>query len=394
MTKPTYQDPWVKKAKWLTGALIISGTLNVGLLSTFIYSAFTKDTPTATLTTSPDPLKSMGLQELLTEYSAFSFDDLLSRLSNPEHVESGYTHRDLALACLTSFHHFNLERALGGDNLPKRQIRFTHKATGEDLLLHIFANLTNDQYLAILNYVKTERWPLTSEGLFYEVKKSQLPHDPTLLEAFYQTPECHYIHLLFSKTGVPLKKEHIASLLSQGTWSILQEAGNYLRETGTFSAQERRRLLLDLSCAGSWLAGKVLLETDLDYCIKQLNNDQVLSLCNLLGDRASTLFLKELIRSPRSEPIWQKAAKLLYAQAAEEAPSHLDLHQVQQRFIHLKSKPRVVFSKKDPKTYTVVPGDSLWKIARAHNITVKALRQANSLESDRLRIGQVLNIPN
>ena len=30
-------NPWASRAKWLTQALIISGTLNIGLIATFVY---------------------------------------------------------------------------------------------------------------------------------------------------------------------------------------------------------------------------------------------------------------------------------------------------------------------------------------------------------------------
>jgi peptidoglycan endopeptidase LytF len=43
--------------------------------------------------------------------------------------------------------------------------------------------------------------------------------------------------------------------------------------------------------------------------------------------------------------------------------------------------------------YTVKSGDSLWKIARAQNVTVTALKQANNLSSDSLKVGQKLHIP-
>lgn len=42
---------------------------------------------------------------------------------------------------------------------------------------------------------------------------------------------------------------------------------------------------------------------------------------------------------------------------------------------------------------TVKRGDSLDKIARANGTTVAAIKEANDLKSDRLNIGQVLNVP-
>lgn len=44
-------------------------------------------------------------------------------------------------------------------------------------------------------------------------------------------------------------------------------------------------------------------------------------------------------------------------------------------------------------TYAVKSGDSLWKIARQNNVSVSAIKQANSLTSDSLKIGQKLVIP-
>jgi len=43
--------------------------------------------------------------------------------------------------------------------------------------------------------------------------------------------------------------------------------------------------------------------------------------------------------------------------------------------------------------YVVKSGDSLWKIARHQNVTVAALRQANNLSGDSLKVGQKLHIP-
>ena len=44
-------------------------------------------------------------------------------------------------------------------------------------------------------------------------------------------------------------------------------------------------------------------------------------------------------------------------------------------------------------TYRVRPGDSLWSIARARQLTVEELKRANSLRSSRIMPGQVLVLP-
>jgi LysM repeat protein len=45
------------------------------------------------------------------------------------------------------------------------------------------------------------------------------------------------------------------------------------------------------------------------------------------------------------------------------------------------------------KIYTVKSGDNLTKIARAHGVTLRVLRSANSLKTDQLKVGQKLKIP-
>ncbi|NGX47789.1 MAG: hypothetical protein K1000chlam3_01172, partial [Chlamydiae bacterium] len=139
-------------------------------------------------------------------------------------------------------------------------------------------------------------------------------------------------------------------------------------------------------------------EADQEYCLKHLDNEQVLTLCNLLSDKTPPQFLKQLLQSPRSDTIWQTAAAILYDQAAEDLPTDLNLEDAKRRFIELKAPQVVVAKLKAPpkttaNTYKVQSGDSLWKIARDHNTTVKALRQVNDLHSDCLNIGQTLMIP-
>ncbi len=46
-----------------------------------------------------------------------------------------------------------------------------------------------------------------------------------------------------------------------------------------------------------------------------------------------------------------------------------------------------------PVTYTVVRGDTLWKIAQQHGVSVEALQTRNGLTTDRIDVGLVLTIP-
>ena len=46
-----------------------------------------------------------------------------------------------------------------------------------------------------------------------------------------------------------------------------------------------------------------------------------------------------------------------------------------------------------PKTYKVKSGDTLSRIARRYGVTIGALREANGLTSDKIKVGQVLTIP-
>jgi LysM repeat protein len=45
------------------------------------------------------------------------------------------------------------------------------------------------------------------------------------------------------------------------------------------------------------------------------------------------------------------------------------------------------------KAYTVKSGDTLMKIAKTHGVTIKALRSANNLKTDRIKVGDKLKIP-
>jgi len=43
--------------------------------------------------------------------------------------------------------------------------------------------------------------------------------------------------------------------------------------------------------------------------------------------------------------------------------------------------------------YKIVAGDSLWALAKKHNVTVEALQAANGMTDSNIRIGQTITIP-
>jgi hypothetical protein len=46
-----------------------------------------------------------------------------------------------------------------------------------------------------------------------------------------------------------------------------------------------------------------------------------------------------------------------------------------------------------PRSVTVQPGDTLYRIAHRHNVTVYDLKTVNVLTNDRIALGQVLYLP-
>jgi lipoprotein-anchoring transpeptidase ErfK/SrfK len=90
-----------------------------------------------------------------------------------------------------------------------------------------------------------------------------------------------------------------------------------------------------------------------------------------------------------------KNAKLWYDLARKTPISPETLRRLTQdvRADNRAVSPVEVTGKVKMLTYTVQPGDSLWKIARRYATTSGAIRQANKLTSDVIRVGKVLQVP-
>jgi len=416
----SFENPFLAKIKWLTQMLIISGVLNIAFLATFAYMVLREKQTSVSFELKPVEQNQEAKntvptnEKVLSAYSQLSFQELILRLENKEHIEEGYTRRDLALACLTAFHHFNLEKALGGLTLTQRTLFFYNPKGEERVDVKVFPGLSDYQFQAIIHYTKTEKWPLTSQGLFFELKKAPLPKDPTLVEAFYMTPEFHMVATLFSRSGSSVSKELLLEMILQGEWSLLQEFAVLQRQNQDLSLQKRQSFLLNYLHYHSPIAAKLLLETDIEFSAKRLDDAQTILLLSLLNEPFSQLekMLKELLCSQRSDLVLKKAAEKLYAFANEPLPDPFDYRLALARFaphalpplqqenaqVFLDQKkeektPIVSLPLKSKRVHIVQEGESLWKISRKYRVPVEAIKKANQLDSDRLRVGRKLEIP-
>lgn len=418
----TQENDWIRRTRWLTQALIISGTLNIGLLATFVYFVLKEKQGHLVLERKP-ALKELTATDtsptniqLLRSYSLLPYQELILRLENKELAEEGLTKRDLALACLTAFHHFNLDKALGGLPVQKKSVSFTNQEGQETVQLSVFPGLADYQFLAILQYAKTEKWPLTNQGLFNELKRSPEMHDPSLLAAFYLSPEYYGVSTLLTKSGLNLTKEEIIHLIVEGDWQQLTQLYAEQRIALDLSADKRRLFLLGYLQHRSKKAAQILIENDLDCIAKRCNDTQILTLLDLHSEHSPALeqFTKELLLSPRTEAVCRKAASLLYTWAKEEwkepydhcaaiqrfCPSHATTAAVAapegQESLITPVKATIQTQKSPPlkkKMHTVEPGDNLWKIARKYQVSVEELMRTNRMETEKLRPGKQLEIP-
>lgn len=421
----------------LSQALLISGGLNIGLLALFFYW-LVKETPPRPYFELKPAIKQEQQAPLAIDRSNASvilsnkqlpMEQLIAKLTNTQLVENGYTQRDLALAALVTFYHFDMGRALLGKAQPaqKRTIPIGKTADGEPYEITIYPNLTEQQYKAIVHYAHRDRWPLTSKGLFLLLRKQAAAHDPTLEDAFFLTPEFLAVEVLFSRSEATVEKSELLKIVLQGDWSLLSSFIEQQKVSQDLSPARRQRFLLDYIARESRAAAYLLLKTDRLFAIKKITNEQVVAVLNLLVEKTpeAEKYALAQLTSPRSDEVWHLAAKRLYDFSGEPFPEKSWHHAAVMRFVapHAlfestipKGMPKVAAapSVKTPSSETLQPtpvhkpqaplpnrerahvvreGDSLWKIAKLYKVDIDRLKEHNKLESDFLKPGTTIKIP-
>lgn len=319
-----------KKLRVITIALIFSGALNIGLIATGI---FTKESPSqvAIRPSSVDRFQpETCLERTIAQMEKLSFHELVSYLTNRESVDEGYLKRDLSLSCLVAFHHFHLEKALSFAPIQRRPIQLS-----DTVKLELFPGLSNEQFEGIIRFAYEEKWPLTSAGLFKLLKKWPETKDESLVQAFLVTPEFHALAMLFQKSDSPQLVGTLINLISEGSWELLDQFTKQQAQVFDLSVERRRSLLLSYLAVESKTAAQILLNTDFAFVSKRLEDQGIIGMLSRLTEKspeAERLCL-ELLRSPRSDAVWTKAASNLYIYAGETPPTQISHNDAIARFI-------------------------------------------------------------
>lgn len=399
----------------LTKALIISGFFNI-ILITLMFYWWVKESASIHYLEQPSYREEISSplaidpsnDEVIRQFKNLTRDQLVAMLNNTQLVENGYAQRDLALAVLVSFHHFDLTRALAGTIQPTqhRAIVYGQHKGGNPAKVVAYPGLTEQQFEAILKFANTEKWPLTPRGL-YMLLKTQ-PEDPTIADAFMLTPEFLTVEQLFNRSDIYIDKIDLLKMILEGSWSTLSTFVHQQKETGDLSMTRRQAFLLNYIDQGSKSAAVIILKTDGLFALKRLDDSFVRKILTLLVEKnpVSEQFALALLTSPRGDEVWQLAAHRLYEYAGEPKPERFHHHAALMRFLpeaQVLQKPVAVkptkevaikpISAKRERTYVVQEGDSLWKIARKYKVDVELIKEKNGLKSDALKPGTTLKLP-
>lgn len=385
-----------KKFRILTIALIFSGALNVSLIAAFaFFSSKENQISIPIMRAKSDPKCQTTNSQIVSAMSRQTFRELVSFLTNRELVEEGYTKRDLAVAALVTFHHFNLEKAISGHPTQTRTLQLP-----DNQKMEVYPGLTEEQFEAIIRFAYQEKWPLTAKGLFALLQKGTC--DESLEQAFFLTPEFYSLQTFFQKSGAPQESSTLLKLISEGAWDLLEK---WTHEPVDFSLDKRRELLLAYLTLHAPTAAQILLQTDFAFAVKRLEDRGILEVLALLKKQTveGTKFCIELLRSPRSDAIWQAAAMTLYSYAGELPTAPIDPKAVLARFapepVAITAQPAPVFvpapavSAEPARFHVVKDGESLWKISRQYKVKVEEIVKLNGLEKDSLFPGMTLKIP-
>jgi len=410
------KNPWVKKARWLSHALLISGALNIGLLGSFFMMTYknlkqVKPSSIETATIGKASYISSSGMELLHEYFHYSYEELKNELERKELVEDGYAKRDYALACLVGLHYFDVYKALAGRIVQTRVVEIVHKEGGERLHLEMFPGLEDAHFHALSTFARVEKWPFTPHGLYVKMQSiHELCAIPSSLkEAFCLTPHFYYIKRLFQQEDYYVPEQQLLESLLGIEWEQIEAWYQELYKMQDFGLETRRKFLLPLVHKGSPLALHFFLEHDRDFALAKLDDGSIVAMLKLVTADIpqAESFVRKLLVSVRSDEVLKAAGSKLYQLAGESPPQPYDHSKALLRFLpnffdkasftpkeRRHEKESVIPLAGAKRSHEVVKGDNLWKIAALYQVDLKALMKKNGLTaSSIIKPGMKLDIP-
>lgn len=347
-----------RRSRILIHSLIISGTLNIALVATFItFVLKERKGVVASIPTETFHKKaSITNQEIIQSFLGMSYDDLVRALYDETHIEEGQRRCDLALAFLGAYHHFDVERAFAGCPVEKRVM-----ILGDGKKVIFYPGLSQGGLEGVRNFARTEVWPLTPRGLFGEIQvRDEIPQ--SLKEAFETTTEYFVVKRAFLRLPYSLSEEALFSFITEGSWEEIKNLADQIQMSPEGEVADFAPFLMSRIESKSKLAAYLLVLLEKEYALKKLDDSQMEKLLSLLTEETpeSAAFLEGVKNGLRSSEVQNLAGKPL-----ENPPRH----------------------------HIVKPGDSLWKISRDYDVKVEIIQEMNHLKSEKLKLGTELLLP-
>ena len=346
-----FEKPLQSRLRILTHCLIISGTLNLALITTFLMTCLFKDRVSMPSMQGNPVLKKMAPtnQEILKTFRTFSYEELVQQLYDESHLEEGQRRCDLALGSLATYHYFDVSRALSGYPVNKRALLLDDGSS-----VTLYTGLDRGKFEAIRTFARTEVWPFTPEGLFREIQlRKELPK--SLREAFESTAEYFMIQRAFRRLPYPISEDTLFSLIVEGNWEDVERLSHQIKENPHGQMEDFVSFLMSQVEKGSKESARLLIAFEKEYALKKLTDKQVETLLALLTESGPEIRLS----LPSTD-----LAKGVETSAPIFARRHL-----------------------------VQPGDNLWKISRHYAVPIEKIQEMNGLKSDCLKLGTELLLP-
>jgi hypothetical protein len=386
----------MSKSRWLVQTLVLSIGLNAVLLCVFFYFLIRKNP--ISLSYKPkienvecDNSVSFSIKvPFLEKLQKIKYVHLVDLLKDTRNVEQGYRVQDFALGALASYHDFDVERGLERGHLRQKKWEFKGKH------FFLFPGCTQADFEKLQLFAKEEKWPFTTKGLFRKIARDSIENsEPALLYFFCHTPQFIVFETLFARTQVPIQKKRVLKLALEGGWDLFEQFHLEQLKNADFSSHVRRNLLLNAIARNSTEAAMLLLLTDEQFALQQLEDQQMYHLLDLLPQKKELLpFVQQIASSPRDDRVCRKASTWIAAYAGEGFSEIAG---------HYYEKPglkelRPVFRQSPPAApesgqHLIQPGESLWIIARKYKTSVDLLMQLNHLQTAVLQPGKYLKIP-